>query len=112
MRLNLKNLSNLGFTGGLMSRSISIDVLWRKDEALNRVWFTSGYSPNMVGYFQLTQREMARFKAGKIGLTPPGFCSPGTSCPMIGGERATILFEGIVKSKKHLLGILNQGLTQ
>lgn len=111
MNLSLRNLSPLGFRGGLMTQLTSIALLWRTDHATNRIYFTSGYTPNMVGFYQLTKPEMVLFTAGHLILLPPGFCSPGSGRTKVKGpEHAVILHEGDVKSRKHLTAILADGV--
>lgn len=97
MYLNLKNLSKLGFKGTFMTGNTSISLLWRVKG--NRVEFTSGYTPNMLGYFTLTPRQLKSFNAGKLSLVPTGFCNA------TGGESLTehiILHTGPVKSCKQV----------
>jgi len=105
MNLNLKNLSKLGFKGGLMTGSTSIALLWRVRG--NRVEFASGHYPGTLGVFILTPRQLKSFERGKLVLVPQGFCSPMHS-NYLGGE--TILHVGPVKSCKEVEEIFEKAL--
>ena len=105
MNLNLRNLSKLGFKGGLMTRPTSIALLWRVRG--NRVEFASGYHPGTLGVFTLTPRQLKSFERGSLSLVPEGFCSPMHS-NYLGGE--TTLHVGPVKSCKQVEEIFQKHL--
>lgn len=113
MNLNLRNLAPLGFkSGDPRTTSTSISLLHRvkgprveyasgscPNQVGYRVEYASGYCPNQLGYFDITARQLRAFRAGQLGLQPPGFCSP------MGGAIVTdarVIYEGTVRSKQHL----------
>ena len=103
MNLNLRNLAPLGFKGGIMTRPTSLSLLWRIRD--NRVEYTSGYgSGPCLGIYLLEPAEMRRFKAGKLGITPPGFCNPMGRKTIAKPAYAT--YQGRVRSKAHLEQLL------
>ena len=91
MNLNLKNLSKLGFKGtGMFGGG---GLLYRVKA--NTVEFASAYTPNMLGRFVLTPRQMKSFHAGKLSLVPEGFCNPSSRSYL---TEHTTLHRGPVKS--------------
>lgn len=65
----------------------------------NRIEFVSNYSPPSLGYFDLTDQQVRDFKAGRLGLVPPGFCNPAGGASL---ENGVIIWDDPVKNAAHL----------
>lgn len=98
MNLNLRNLARAGFRStSIFSSPRAIGLLYRCKGT--DVEFTSGYCPNRLGVFRLTKSQFNQFKRGRLSLVPPGFCNPSGGKSV---QEAIMLFEGTVRSVKHL----------
>jgi hypothetical protein len=99
MNFTLRNLGKVGFKStSLMASQSSMGLFYRV--VGNVVQFVSSYVPQSLGFFQLTPSELKAFRAGKLSLVPPGFCSP--SGPKRKKTDATIVHTGSVRNIKHL----------
>lgn len=106
MNLTRHKMEPLGFKGnGIYANAQHHNVYYREVPSECRVDVVTSYGLQTVSQFHLTKQQFRRFKANKLGLVPPGCCSAsGRPCL----ENPKMLFEGTIKSIKHLKEILDE----
>ncbi len=106
MKIYRRHVEPLGFKGTNMYELDKWHSHYRRIE-LTGVTVISNMTPQTVSRFDMTPKQVRAFKAGKLGLTPPHCCSPCS-----GGRemlaRPRIIFEGDIKSMKHLKELLEK----
>lgn len=94
----------IGFKGsGMFVNQVCYSVYYRKVPSKCRVDVVTAYGTQTVSQFNLTKAQYRRFEDGKLSLVPPGCCS-ASGRPYL--EDPKMLFEGTIKTIKHLKNIL------
>lgn len=108
MNIYLRHVERLGFKGsGMFCDAKWHSYYYHVDYPRRTIVVVGNLTPQTVSVFWLTPGQFRAFRAGKLGLTPPGCCNA------TGGKSLDdpyVLFKGTIKDWRHLDLLITQAM--